>query len=75
VTFTNAKLVGADFNNVQDANNADFSGADLSGTNFLEANVFGATFTGATWVGAVCPDGTNANDHANTCVGHLSRAN
>ena len=46
------------------------SHANLTGANFAGATSAGATVTGATWSNTTCPDGTNSNSHAHTCVGH-----
>ena len=51
-------------------------GANLTNANFTcarldDATLAGAIVTGATWNDTTCPDGTNSNDHGNTCVGHL----
>ena len=79
-TFVNANLTKASFVNGVDASNADFSGANLTNVNFAGVNLTGATFAGATLTGAtwgdnaLCPDGTLASAHDNTCVGHLSPA-
>lgn len=45
---------------------ASFKGADLSGSN-LQIAMLGNN----DWQDAVCPDGTNAADHNQTCEGHL----
>ena len=84
-TFVNANLTKASFVNSVDASNADFSGANLTNAEFKRANLTGATFSGATltgvtWVdsgssdGSICPDGTTARSHDDTCVGHLTPA-
>lgn len=36
------------------------------------ADFTGSTITGVVWTGATCPDGTAANAHGATCVGHLT---
>jgi hypothetical protein len=71
----NANLFGAVLNNA-DLSNADLSGADLSfadlpGANLTGANLNGAVLDNVIWWNTTCPDGTNSNDHGNTCVGHL----
>jgi uncharacterized protein YjbI with pentapeptide repeats len=74
--LSSADLAGQDLldTNLSDANldnanlsNANFAGADLNG-----ATTSGATFTGATWSDTTCPDGTNSNNDAGTCVNNLS---
>ena len=64
----------------------DFYGTNLAGTDLTDANLFGANFsfanlngadltgatlTGVTWSDTTCPDGTNSNNDANTCVNNL----
>ena len=68
--FSNANLSGADLYE------ADLSGADLSGTYLLYANLTGADLdnadlTGVNWDWAICPDGTAAYYHGQTCVNNL----
>jgi MBG domain (YGX type)/Pentapeptide repeats (8 copies)/Carboxypeptidase regulatory-like domain/Bacterial Ig domain len=84
--FSNANLTGASVSsanltgaNLSGANltmalmdHANLTGANLARTNLTGANLTGATLTGVPWAGATCPDGTAANSHGNTCVGHLS---
>jgi virginiamycin B lyase len=62
--FTNANLAGSTF---QAANftGADFTGAYLKGANFKDA-----IMTNVTWSNTTCPDGTNSDTHAMTCIGH-----
>ena len=57
--LTDANLTGA---NLQDAN--------LTGANLTGANLTGANLTGAIWSNTTCPDATNSNADANSCVGH-----
>lgn len=62
--FINTRMISSNvgFNNFTDA---DFTGADLSYSSFA-----GNDFTGAIWSNTTCPDGTNSNNHGNTCIGH-----
>ncbi|MDO8753651.1 MAG: pentapeptide repeat-containing protein, partial [Anaerolineales bacterium] len=53
--FTRATLVGVDFSNTL-----------LIGANLTDANL-----TGAIWNNTICPDGTNSNNHAGTCINNL----
>ncbi len=54
-----------------------FANANLVNTNFTQADLTGAiglassTRTNVTWFHTTCPDGTNSNDHSDTCEGHL----
>ena len=50
---------------------ADLSDADLSFANLVGADLTDADVTGVDWDGALCPDGTKAKDHKQTCDGHL----
>lgn len=60
----------------QDLSGEFLDGCDLTGTNLTNTNLTGASLTGAnltgtTWSNTTCPDGTNSDTHAHTCVGHL----
>jgi uncharacterized protein YjbI with pentapeptide repeats len=77
--FTAAVMKAADMSGV-DFTNSGFphptmTGADVSFANFTGADLTGADMTGVTdtsttWSNTVCPDGTNSDDHSNTCSGH-----
>jgi hypothetical protein len=82
--LTRADLTRADLSGV-DLSSANLSGANLSGAWLFDAymtgtDLSGANLTGATgvphvmaavtWNDTTCPDGTNSDAHANTCVGH-----
>jgi len=64
-----------------DWHGCDLTGANLSGTNLgladlANANLSLADLTNAnlsrvSWAHTTCPDGTNSDDHGNTCDGHL----
>jgi uncharacterized protein YjbI with pentapeptide repeats len=43
----------------------------LTGANLSGANLNSATLTGVKWNNTTCPDGTNSNADAGTCIGHL----
>lgn len=74
--LTNAHLVGANLTG------ANLKGASLSGVDLTRANLTNADLSGASnlasahvdattiWANTTCPDGTNSNAHAKTCVGH-----
>jgi hypothetical protein len=49
----------------------DLDNANLTGANLTGADVTGTVFTGATWSNTTCPDGTNSNSDANTCLNNL----
>jgi uncharacterized protein YjbI with pentapeptide repeats len=77
--LTTADLTAADLTDADltDANLADVNlrGADLTDANLTDANLYradltGADLTGVIWSNTTCPDGTNSNRHANTCVGY-----
>ena len=57
--------------------NANLTCASMYGVDFTDANLTGANFHGtgvgnALWSNTTCPDGTNSDDHGNTCEGHLT---
>lgn len=60
-----------------DLRDTDLSGVDLTGANLTNANLEGAIiddetrFGAITWNNTTCPDGTNSNDHRNSCGGHM----
>ena len=62
--LSDAALTNANMANVN-ATNANLSNANMTG-----ATMTGATITGVNWSGTICPDGTPAGTHLNTCVGH-----
>jgi hypothetical protein len=70
-----AELPGQDLldANLSDADlaTANLSNANLTGANLDGADTSGTTFTGATWSNTTCPDGTNSNNDADTCVNNL----
>jgi len=45
--------------------------ANLTGANLTGANLSGANLNKVIWSSTNCPDGTNSNNHGNTCLGHL----
>lgn len=56
-----------------DLSGADLSGADLMGAILTDADLTGATLDNAdltqvTWSNTTCPDGTNSDDNAGSCV-------
>ena len=69
--LTGANLSGANLTKAL-VDHANLTGANLSRANLTGADLTGATLTGVAWAGATCPDGTGANSHGNTCIGHLS---
>jgi uncharacterized protein YjbI with pentapeptide repeats len=74
--FTNVDLSNQQLSSMT-ATHAIFHNTNLSNTFFDNIDLTGSDFTsanlaGATWNSVVCPDGTNSDDHDNTCVGHLS---
>ena len=81
VDFDGANLTGADLGSTA-LHGANFAGADLTNANLVSADVTGADFTnanltgatatpvtdtGAIWNNTICPDGSNSNNHFNTC--------
>lgn len=76
--FTSADLTGANFSGSRlvtdkfsfaNLTNSSFANATLD-VSFFFADMFGADVTGVTWGSTTCPDGTFADKHGNTCVGH-----
>ena len=65
-----AVLVGADLSNA-DLSGADMGYTDLTNTNLTNANLSGVLLDSVIWWNTTCPDGTNSNNHMNTCIGHL----
>jgi hypothetical protein len=70
-----ASLAGADLSKAilrrAVLTNADLSSAKLSFADLTGALLTGANVTGVTWSQAICPDGTTASSHGNTCADHL----
>ena len=70
-------LSGADLTNAMmydvDLRYADLTGADLTGAklSYLNPSYGAADITGITWDWAICPDGTAAYNHGQTCVNNL----
>ena len=63
VDFTSANLSGVV------ANPGVFSTANFTNANLTGADLSGAIVVGAVWSHTTCPDGTNSDQHAGTCVG------
>ena len=55
----------------QDLSDADLTDANLMEANLTGADLTGATLTGVTWSDTICPDGTNSDLDAGTCVDDL----
>ena len=86
VNFNDLKMVGANLTNAHlryslldtvDLSGANLTNADLIGSNLEHVNLSNAELTNADlydviWIDTTCPDGTNSNDHGNTCCGHLN---
>ena len=73
--FKRSKARGVSFQGA-DLTKADMRGADLRGADMQRANLRGARLRGAklgkvNWDNTICPDGTNSDANANTCLGHL----
>jgi outer membrane protein assembly factor BamB len=51
--------------------NANLTRAKLNAADLTGANLTGAAVSGVSWSQAICPDGTTAASHGNTCAGHL----
>ena len=76
--LTNANLTNADLSEA-DMYGANLTDANLTNTkvvytNLTEANLQNANLTGIQWGFTPCPDGTNSEDHGDTCCGHLNEA-
>ena len=50
---------------------ADLTGANLSNADLTGANLYDTELTGVNWDWAICPDGTAAYYHGQTCVNNL----
>jgi uncharacterized protein YjbI with pentapeptide repeats len=55
--------------------NATIASAGFNGANLTKASLLGATITTSGFDSAIfrktiCPDGTNSDDHGDTCAGH-----
>ena len=73
--FRKARARGVSFESA-DLTRADLRGADLRGASMEGAILTGARLQGAklrkvVWKNTTCPDGSNSDDHHNTCLGHL----
>lgn len=66
--FTNANMRGANLEQ------ATLTGVNFERTDLTGAAMDGANTEGALWNNTICPDGTNSNDHNNSCKDHLSPA-
>lgn len=64
------ELDGADLRGAN-LNNADLTDALIYNANLRNASMSGTTITGAAWRNTTCPDGTNSDNHGDTCMGHL----
>ena len=50
---------------------SNLSNANLSNAYLVDADLAGADLTGVNWDWAICPDGTAAYYHGQTCVNNL----
>ncbi len=64
-----AVLAGANLTNAN-LTAASLAAANVTGTNLTGANLTSLNAYATGWSNTTCPDGTNSNAHANTCVGH-----
>lgn len=73
--FQGRDLRGADFTGTTliaaTMRDADFRFADFTNANLLGAHTLGGIFGNATWDNTICPDGSNSDDHNNTCEGFM----
>jgi uncharacterized protein YjbI with pentapeptide repeats len=81
ITADNTDFTGADFTDATFEGtsgeptvfeNTNFTDANFTNTTFTFVDLSSATVTGATWDNTTCPDGTNSDNNANTCEGHLA---
>ena len=68
--FSNASLRNAAFINTM-LTNSNLTGADLTFTGFSGSDLSTTNRTDVIWSHTTCPDGTNSDEHDNTCEGHL----
>lgn len=75
--LNNADLSGVSFKNavLEEASlsNANLSNANFEGANLKNAEMENTNLNGVIWNNTICPDGSNSNDHGNTCNDHLSQ--
>jgi uncharacterized protein YjbI with pentapeptide repeats len=73
--FQGRDLRGADFSGTTltaaNMRDGDFRFANFRDANLLGAHTLGGAFGGATWANTTCPDGSNSDDHNNTCEGFM----
>jgi phospholipase C len=50
---------------------ANLQGANLTGADLTGAELTGANLAGVVWSNTTCPDATNSNADANSCLGHI----
>lgn len=65
--FSGANFTDADLS----INNNDDERSRFTNSNFTKAIFTNADVDNVLWVNVTCPDGTNSDDHGNTCEGHL----
>jgi uncharacterized protein YjbI with pentapeptide repeats len=70
ILLSNTNLSGANLSGAN-LNFTEMSGANLSDANLSGANLSGADLTDVVWSHTTCPDGTNSDSDANTCVDNL----
>lgn len=68
--LTGADLTGADLVQV-DLDGANLQGANLTNTDLDGAFVTSVDLTGVVWNDTICPDGSNSNNHGDTCANNL----
>ncbi|MBI5654652.1 pentapeptide repeat-containing protein [Candidatus Uhrbacteria bacterium] len=74
--FQGALLSSVDFTGTS-LYEVNFTNASLTNVNFTDANLYAAVGLGSkeriglVWSNTTCPDGTNSEDNAGTCEGHL----
>jgi hypothetical protein len=66
-----ANLTGANLNKTKISGTLALSGAILTGADLHGASITGTqALLSAVYSNTTCPDGTNSDNHGNTCVGH-----
>jgi uncharacterized protein YjbI with pentapeptide repeats len=70
ITLSGVNFTNANFEGVQFATNEEYT-ITINASTLLGADLSDADVSRVVWNDVVCPDGTNSDQHDNTCVGHL----
>lgn len=71
--FSNSNLQGSNFTNANltkaNLSNTNLTNTNFTGANLTQANLSNAVVTGVTYSNTTCPNGSNSNNHNNSCAG------